>query len=279
MSRRYPPGDPATSWEAQCSQAPLGSPGQVPGSAPAGPAVRVISLERSIERRTRFADLNRGLAYQFFPGIEIPPAPDPAVIDFALFPEPMPYFPSSGAFGCALSHLALWNLAIETEAPVTIAEDDAAFRHDFEQESRHVLDALPPAWDMVLWGWNFDSILSIAALPGVSPSTMLFSQEALQRSVQTFQLLRGGVSTFRLDKAFGIPAYTISPRGARRFKASCFPMRNFELFFPVLNRRIPNTGIDIAMNRIYPESASYVAFPPLVVTPNERQSSTIQKRH
>jgi hypothetical protein len=33
------------------------------------------------------------------------------------------------------------------------------------------------------------------------------------------------------------------------------------------------------MNRQYPASASYVVFPPLVVTPNERQLSTIQRPH
>lgn len=55
-------------------------------------------------------------------------------------------------------------------------------------------------------------------------------------------------------------------------------MRNFELFFPVLNRKIPNTGIDVAMNKIYSATNSYVSFPPLVVTKNEHESSTIQQQ-
>jgi len=43
-----------------------------------------------------------------------------------------------------------------------------------------------------------------------------------------------------------------------------------------LNKKIPNTGIDIPMNRFYPETRSYVAFPPLVATKSERTISTVQ---
>jgi hypothetical protein len=49
------------------------------------------------------------------------------------------------------------------------------------------------------------------------------------------------------------------------------------IFFPGINRYIPNVGIDVAMNAAYPIMKSYVSFPPLVITKNERHRSTIQK--
>ncbi len=48
-----------------------------------------------------------------------------------------------------------------------MAEDDAVFREDFVAAQAEFLDKLLPGWDFVLWGWNFDSMLSVRILPGV----------------------------------------------------------------------------------------------------------------
>jgi GR25 family glycosyltransferase involved in LPS biosynthesis len=195
--------------------------------------------------------------------------------DPALFKAPLP-FPSAGAYGCAVSHLRLWERAMESGQAVTVAEDDAIFRHDFRSRSAEVLAQVSSGWDFVLWGWNFDSILSVSPMPGVSRVVMLFDQSELRAGLETFQRTAGASFALPLDKCFGIPAYTISPEGARRFREHCFPMANFQVYFPGLNKNIENTGVDIAMNRIYPATRSFVAFPPLVATMNDRARSTIQ---
>jgi glycosyl transferase family 25 len=62
-----------------------------------------------------------------------------------------------GAVGCAMSHLSLWNAAIETGQPVTVCEDDAIFNHGFESYASRVLRSLPPDWDFIQWGWNVEA--------------------------------------------------------------------------------------------------------------------------
>ena len=114
-------------------------------------------------------------------------------------------------------------------------------------------------------------------MPEVSSTVMVFNQAAMRDAIGDFQAMRDVPSPLRLDKCFGTPAYSISPSGARKFMRDCFPLRNFQLHFPVLNRMLPNNGIDIAMNRIYSATNSYCALPPLAVTKNEHASSLIHE--
>jgi len=183
---------------------------------------------------------------------------------------------SQGAKGCALSHLNFWDSVIQSKLPATIAEDDAVFREDFAEKSSELIASLPAGRDNILWGWNFDSILSVNEMCGVSQAVMLFDQDKLRQSVRDFKKLERPAYPLRLDKCFGTPAYTISPEGATRFKTMCFPLENFELNFPLLDVAIKNNGIDISMNRCYSKTNSFVSFPPLVITKNEHEISTVQ---
>jgi len=238
--------------------------------------VKVIHLDRSTDRAAEFIARNRTLSYEFVQAVDGTQLKSERIADPRLFEGDLP-FPGPGAYGCALSHLAQWEFAIAHQAAVTIAEDDAIFRHDFEDASAAVMANLPHDWDIILWGWNFDSVLSVRALPGVSPAVMVFSQEMMRGNVDTFQSLSSPSHPYRLDNCFGIPAYSISPAGAARFRAWCFPMKNFKLHVPLLPAPVGNTGVDVAMNRVYAEANAYVAFPPLVITPNEAKTSTVQR--
>jgi glycosyl transferase family 25 len=238
--------------------------------------IQVINLERSVSRKNEFIKNNQSIDFEFVRGVDGRSLGKDVTHNEQYFINPLS-FPSLGAYGVALSHLQLWERAIDLNIALTISEDDAIFRKDFMEESSKIITRLPADWDIILWGWNFDSILSIAAIPNISPSVMVFSQEQLRKNIDKFKCDQSQSHPFRLDKCFGIPAYTISPQGAKRYKLECFPMKNFELFFPVLNRRLPNAGIDVSMNRIYSSTNAYVAFPPLVVTKNEHEISTIQK--
>jgi len=237
--------------------------------------VKVISLARSIERRKAFSELNAHIDFEFFDAIEgaqimpeVNNSPD-------LFEFGLRY--NAGAIGCAMSHLMLWQQAAETDQVLTIVEDDAILRHDFHEQAARVIERLPADWDIAVWAWNFDSILSLNMMPDVSPAVMLFDQARMRESIANFQSTTKAPQLLPLDKCFGTPAYAISPTGARKFMLNCFPLKNFELYFPVLNRMIPNNGIDIAMNRIYSATNSFCALPPLAVTKNEHAASLIHQ--
>lgn len=241
---------------------------------PAVSLVHVISLARSAGRRAAFTAHHPHLDFCFEDAVDGLAMTPEQRRTTGLFDEALAYTP--GAFGCALSHLALWRQAIDTGHALTVAEDDAVFRHDFHDQQARALAALPPDWEFVLWGWNFDAVLSLNLLPGVSPAVMVFSQEHLRTSLDEFQAMQASPALLPLEKAFGIPAYTVSPAGARRLQATCFPLTPFRLRFPLHPQDNENNGLDIAMNRAYPSLVAYACLPPLAATPNERASSTIQ---
>lgn len=239
-------------------------------------AIQVISLVRSAARREEFARWNAHLRFEFADAVDGRELTLESIQASNSFAPGLPYTP--GAYGCALSHRRLWEKVIEVGRPLTIAEDDAVFRLDFEEQHAHALRDLPPDWDFVLWGWNFDSIVALNAMRGISTGIFIFDQSQLRQAIPAFQRADDRSHLLRLNKCFGIPAYTLSPSGAKKFKSQCFPLAPFNLFFPVLEREMPNNGIDMAMNRIYETTQSYVCIPPLVVSKNEQSISTIQQQ-
>jgi tetratricopeptide (TPR) repeat protein len=76
--------------------------------------------------------------------------------------------------------------------------------------------------------------------------------------------------------AFGMPCYTISPKGARAFKTRCFPLRPMVVHIPEGLRAPPHcehfrtVGFDNTMNNAYRHLNSFVCFPPLVVAQSAR---------
>jgi glycosyl transferase, family 25 len=239
--------------------------GETAGLAQASP-IKVISLRRTPDRREKFARLNDGISFEFVDAVDGQAVDRAKFLDGRLAEEDLPY--SAGAIGCALSHLALWERSIKEQAVLTVVEDDAILRCDFGEKSLEVIAGLPAGWDLIMWGWNFDSVLSIQAMPGISNTVIVCNQNQLRQSVIRFRTLASPIHIFRLDKCFGTCAYSISPEGSLKFKQGCFPLRSEPVYFPLLNRTYQNHGIDIAMNNLYPAANCYVSFPPLAITLN-----------
>jgi len=240
------------------------------------PTVKVISLQRSVERRLAFSEINPHLKFEFIDAVDGSALTPETLNDRDLFMPGLQY--SRGAFALALSHLDLWNEAIRGGTALTVCEDDAIFRQDFEAQRDSLLGELSEAWDLVYWGWNFDSILSLNVMPGVSPAVLTVNQEELRNSIDTFRAGNALPRLLPLDKCFGTFCYTISAQGARKFKSLCFPLRNYSVYFPGLGGSVANVGLDVAMNKYYPDAASFVCIPPIAVTKNEHEHSTIQVR-
>jgi GR25 family glycosyltransferase involved in LPS biosynthesis len=187
---------------------------------------------------------------------------------------PLPAF-TPGALGCALSHHSAWELCAAGPAPITVAEDDAVLNRHFAARAPALLAGLTPDWDLVLWGWNFDSILHVALLGGLKESVAQFDPSPLRERLHAFGELDYPVLPLRLLGAFGTLCYSVSPKGARRLLACCFPLRDGATYVPGLKRRVQHLGIDVVMNGHYRELEAYVAFPPLAWSENEQAASDV----
>lgn len=237
--------------------------------------IKVVSLETSSSRREAFSQNNSHIHFEFFNAIDGRELPREIIENPAFFEPGLPYTP--GAYGCALSHVILWNEAIRLNETLTIVEDDAIFRLDFEEQFSRLVGTLSPEWDMIIWGWNFDTILALNIMPDISPAVVLFDQDQMRRSIVNFQNSKENLNLLKLDQCFGIPAYSISPNGAKKFRSLCFPLTNFRLSFPVLGKELSNQGIDVAMSRIYKLTNTFCCFPPLAITKNDHAISAILK--
>ena len=236
--------------------------------------IHVINLDRSEARLREFRRLNAHLPeIRRFAAIDGSAVDRQELVESLTMTADLPY--TDGAVGCALSHLSFWERAKTDGKPVTVCEDDAIFHREFLQRASHLRSTVEPDWDLIMWGWNFDSILYFDLMPGVSPCLARFSQEYLRSGVETFQNSPIAPALFRLFRAFGTVCYSVSSRGAKQLLQRALPLRPLKIDFPTINPEFPNNGIDKAMNDLYPELNAYVSFPPLVITKNEHDQSTV----
>jgi GR25 family glycosyltransferase involved in LPS biosynthesis len=238
--------------------------------------IYLINLDRSTDRLTQFQSLNGNIMplISRFSAVEGKNVQRATYIERGIITADLSY--SDGTLGNALSHLALWDIAILNERPVTICEDDAIFNTHFGESSKCLLAELPPDWHIVLWGWNFSSILWFHMLPNVLSSISHFDQQMMRTGISGFQTAMFQPSAFKLIQTFGTVCYSVSPEGARLLRQFCLPIRNMNIPIPPLQRVVPNQALDVLLNSFYRRLNSFVSFPPLVVTKNERRNSTVR---
>jgi GR25 family glycosyltransferase involved in LPS biosynthesis len=237
----------------------------------------VISLQRTPERLEAFYRVNGNRdRIEHFPAVDGRTLDRRALVEQELIESELAQY-TDGAIGCALSHKRLWELAVETGEPVTILEDDAVLNRQF-LDGAEATASQSANWDYLQWGWNFDAYLTFLLPGGLSPCVTRFNQTHMRQQVSQFQQEEIAPGFHRLISAFGIPAYTVSPRGAEKLLDWCFPLSAGEVFVRGLERNVPYDGVDTVMNSFFiePHAQAYVAFPPLVITPNDRSISTIQ---
>jgi GR25 family glycosyltransferase involved in LPS biosynthesis len=239
--------------------------------------IHVINLDRSKDRLSKFEALNGHLQQNFlrFPALEGINVARPPLVDRGIITADLGY--GDGALGNALSHLALWDLAIEKNQAFTVCEDDAIFNRGFGAAGESLIKALPQDWHVILWGWNFDSIVLFDMIPGVSPCLGIFDQDRMRMGIDAFQSAPLMPQPFRLFNAFGVVGYSVSPMGAQAMKRHSLPLRNMDVFIPGLGRAVPNRSLDIMLNDVYPRVNAYVSFPPLIITRNFHSNSTVQQ--
>ncbi|MBO6085913.1 MAG: glycosyltransferase family 25 protein, partial [Acetobacter sp.] len=185
----------------------------------------LINLDRSEDRLEEFYRVNRHIE-----GIERFSAIDgrglrQTLKEKGLLQEGFGVDYTDGGLGCAMSHKAQWERAVASGEALTVIEDDAVFCKNFEEEHQRLLKTLPETWDIVLWGYCADSTLFYDLLPGFSSCTAHFNQESLRKNIDLYSGRVVSGNLFKLLGAWGIPCYTISPRGAGKLLNLCFPIR------------------------------------------------------
>lgn len=238
--------------------------------------VHVVNLDRNHDRLESFYQNNSHLSSVVrFSAVDGRLISRDQLISRGIFSADAPDY-TPGATGCALSHLSLWKQAAEQSGPFTVVEDDALLNQFFEDRAEELLQRLPADWDIVLWGWNFDSILLFHMIPTGLPCLAVASEHLVREHIQDLQKTPIQAQAFRLQKAFGTLAYTVSPKGAVKLANHCLPIRPMDVFCAGLNRAVPNFAIDVMANALYPNINAYVSFPPLAMSRNDKSQSTTE---
>jgi GR25 family glycosyltransferase involved in LPS biosynthesis len=232
--------------------------------------VYVINLDEDEERLARFREINRHLPIVRQSAVDGRSLDRRQLQDQGHITENLSY--NNGTLGAALSHIGLWRRALDAQATITIAEDDAIFARDFVVTANAFLQRLPNNWDIVMWGWNFDEHLWIEMPEGVSLCALKTDQDELRRNIDAFRTGHFTPTPIRLRHMFGNMAYTVSADGAAKLLKSCLPLRDQLIPFFGFGG-IKNISIDAMMNAVYPNIRAYVSIPPLTVSENRPETS------
>lgn len=236
--------------------------------------IHVISLKRTPHRLDSFIQNNPNIDFEIFEAIDSQNI-NLANISRNIFPENSNY--RIGAIGNALSHVSLWARAVQSNEVMTICEDDAFFHRDFIHESKKLVNSIGDDFDFIAWGWNYSSTLWASPLPFLSPCKIEFSEESMRLNLESYLSTAINPIPLRLHNSCGTIAYTITPSGAQKFIRNLLPLKN-EVEITVPNMaiiKITPTALDMAIGEAYTKSISYVSFPPLVLTKNEIDLSTV----
>ncbi len=239
-----------------------------------------INLDKRTDRRDAFLKTNGSIAdFERFPAVDGSLLKQDPLIAQGILAEPLQSY-TPRALGSAMSHKGLWDRCIDSGVTTTIAEDDAVFNTHFAEKASALLAKLPPDWDIVRWGWNFDSLLDVQLIPGLKSSVMLFNPAPLGERQSEFQQQQYDVVPLRLRNAFGIVCYSVSAKGAERLRQACFPLKKEAVVVPGMRRRINNHCLDVVMNKHYRTLNSFVCVPPLVWAENiksDTESASLQE--
>ena len=239
----------------------------------------VISLRRYPEKRAEFLERNghTGLPLEIFEAMDGQTLTLDECVRNGLI-EPNIRCMTQGRLGACSSHRALWTEAVSTNSTLLIFEDDVYCRRDIATRIGELLPRLGE-WDIVLLGFNADAVLDFQ-ISGQCNFAGFFSNQRLSpQLLEQFTQESGNVACVRLNNAFGLCAYLVSPRGAGKL-LTLFPLRNRRVHIPGNQVRFGREyfraiTLDTNVNALYRHIAAYVTVPPLALSPNDPATSSI----
>jgi len=139
---------------------------------------------------------------------------------------------------------------------------------------------LLPAWDIVMLGYNTDAVLEFGVLPSCSFGGFFSKLYPTPEDLAEFVGTRSEVLVLPLKNAFGMCCYFISPQGAEKLLAEVFPLDNREVIIPYNalrfgTERFRCRTFDSNVNTQFRHIGAFAVVPPLVLTPNDKSTSTI----
>jgi len=239
---------------------------------------RVINLARSPRRLKRFLaqSATAGLRIERFEAIDGSTVDIASAVADGVIAKGAKYTP--GAIGVAMSHRAIWRESIARKKCALVFEDDVVLRHDLRDVLPQLISQLPENWDIMLLGYNTDSILDLElGAGGINLYGSFSAPYPTPAQLSTFAVSNEPVGAYKLNGAFGICGYAISPRGAERLRSKCFPMDNRVIQIPAVGRSIILSGLDGMLNAFFRRVSAFACFAPLVLPINDRSSSSVQQ--
>jgi GR25 family glycosyltransferase involved in LPS biosynthesis len=231
--------------------------------------VHVIHLPHAVQRKATFLAMNRaeGITFAFTDGIDSERL-DLGDLKRRNLIEPSTTFRTPG---CGLAHRNLWLKSVQLGRPIIVCEDDAVVRRDFRERFVDCVSALPENWGFLLLGYNFDNFLDVDIVSSSEQYRGRFTNKRLGISeLHHFKNTTLPVGALPLLLAFGLPGYSVSPKGAQFLLSNVFPLNNRPITIPSRGAKVIPHTVDTIMNGLYSRMKAYVCMPPLVVTPNEK---------
>ena len=182
---------------------------------------------------------------------------------------------SKGAIGSALSHIKAWRRCIELNQNVVIAEDDAVLAKDLKRklEELNLFKTATIKSNLVLLGWNLDSLLHAELTPGLR---MISLFEPIYPELEQIRTIINSTQKRKLcnlNQCFGLPAYLINPEIAQELLQICKPLRTE---INSMGRGIPEhifVTLDGMLINRYETINAQITVPPLVLAKNSQGES------
>jgi glycosyl transferase, family 25 len=235
----------------------------------------VISLARTPDKLAGFIERNTatGLTFKHFEAVDGTALEWNECVSNGLIRQHARGY-RTGSLGSASSHRALWRRAVAARTPVVVFEDDIYCRHDILGQLERVLGLLRN-WDILLLGYNTDSVLEVGVTPTCSYGGFFSQRYPSAKDLEEFARERNEVGVLPLKNAFGLCSYAVSPEGAENLLANVFPLDNRELIVPYM--RFIHGGdtsqcrtLDMNVNTLYRHIGAYAVVPPLALAPNDK---------
>lgn len=235
----------------------------------------VLNLARRPERLQRFLDWNgdHGLDLQVVEAVDGSTLDRAELVRQGLLDGDNAHF-TSGAVGGAMSHRAQWLACVAEGVPRMVFEDDACLRSDIAARAAALIPILDKC-DIVFLGHNADAPLTLM-LPDNLLSAVYFGVNRdggdFFRAFSTPDPRRPPPMLHGAVMVWGCIAYVVTPRGAERLLAACFPMSSHHCVrIHSEQREVRPDGIDGMMNLALQKGLArgLVYFPPLAISPND----------
>jgi GR25 family glycosyltransferase involved in LPS biosynthesis len=235
----------------------------------------ILTIPKNVRRLETFLDANRRSGLELVPYFGVEPhmfTRDELVAQRLIDADLHPRF-RLGYIAHALSCRNIWILAAQATEPTFVFEDDAYVADDVAAKVALATAGLSE-WDILLLGYNTDSILDILLSDEMRLLSKFSVKNPTPEQIQAI-IQQPNPRVFRLYQAFATCGYVISPRGAQACLEACFPLRNVVVKVPALGRSLFTYTLDCTLNTVYRDLRAYAFLPPLVLTTNDHAGSSI----